>query len=101
MTRAKTWRPWTSDEDEIVVSLPPRQAVAKLPHRTIESIYQRRWVKGNGRGRQYKPTGQRRIPPKVERYIRAMFGKVPVTELAEKTGLSRQTVYNVMRREPS
>src|SRR5262245_60338832 len=57
----RSWQSWTKAEDKIVTSLPPRQAATQLPGRSVEAIYQRRWVIGNGKDRQYKPKGQRRI----------------------------------------
>ena len=102
LTAPRTWRPWTDDEDRLAVSLSFREAAAALPHRSPGAIHQRRTVIRSGRGGRTKPKASAlRVPPAVERIIRTRFGKLSAAELGRQLGLARQTVYNMMNRQPS
>ena len=102
LTAPRTWRPWTADEDRLAVSLSFREAAVALPHRSLHAIHQRRTVIRSGRGGRTKPkVSALRVPPPVEAFIHARFGKVSAAELGRQLGLARQTIYNVIRRKPA
>jgi hypothetical protein len=99
----KNWSKWTDAEDRLVLLLTPIEAANRLPHRNNYTIYRRRLMlwKGKPTTRKKRKKAYRRLSRAVEKFIRKRFGKIPTSELALQLGLSRQTIYNVVRGKAS